>query len=397
MTEKECLDKMIAPGTRRPHKYLDGVVQIHITRACDLGCYNCTQGSQLGGKTTFMSPEHFEQAVLSLKGYFGVVGVFGGNPCLSPHFPEYCKILQKHVSFTQRGLWSNHPRGHGKICRETFDPSHSNLNVHLSREAYSEFKRDWPECSPVGLTQDSRHSPCYVAMKDVLRKTCPECVEKGLRGRKVVSDDPLTGVEILCQFCKGVESVPDESKAWELISDCDINKHWSAMMGVFRGQLRAWFCEIAGAQAMLHQWDRTKLEDEKMCEPGEALIDGPIHNYSYPDTGLPIPALHERGYNYHIPGVMSFAPFYKKNWWELPMWAFSKQVRKHCHECSVPLRGHGENAQTQDPDAKEQVSKTHEGVYKTKKQGRRLEVVTEMVQLGSRLGDITRYLQNAKA
>ena len=35
MNEQECLERMVAPGTRRPGKYREGVVQVWITRACD--------------------------------------------------------------------------------------------------------------------------------------------------------------------------------------------------------------------------------------------------------------------------------------------------------------------------------------------------------------------------
>jgi hypothetical protein len=66
MNEQEALAKMVAPGDRRPTKWRGGVIQIHVTRACDLACYNCTQGSNLAGRVPFMSPAHFEQAVLSL-------------------------------------------------------------------------------------------------------------------------------------------------------------------------------------------------------------------------------------------------------------------------------------------------------------------------------------------
>src|SRR5688572_8645375 len=119
MTEQEALSRMVAPGTRRPGKYREGVIQIHVTRACNLACFNCTQGSQLAGKPTFITPAQFEQAVLSLKGYFGVVGMFGGCPTLHPQFEELCDILAKHVPFDQRGLWANAPMGKGAICRRT--------------------------------------------------------------------------------------------------------------------------------------------------------------------------------------------------------------------------------------------------------------------------------------
>lgn len=338
---------MIPPGQVRPNKpFFGGVIQIWVTRACDKQCFGCTQGSNLRGGFTrdskypaFMSVEHFEQAVLSLRGYFGVVGVFGGNPALHPEFPTLCEILRKWIPFEQRGLWCNHPFGHGKVMRETFNPRVSNLNVHLDKTAYETFKRDWPESQPFGLTDDSRHSPPFVAMKDV---------------------------------------VVDEGERWQLISDCDINKHWSAMIGVFRSQLRAWFCEIAGAQAMLHQDERdypdTGKEVVKYVSRQKEIGEGEFESYS-----------------------TDYNPLNMKlyNWWELPMTAFKYQVRKHCHECGVPLKGYGNLAQAD--TGVEQVSKTHESIYKPRSRTRQVEVVTELVQLNTgRINKFTDYVGNAK-
>jgi molybdenum cofactor biosynthesis enzyme MoaA len=73
---------MIAPATPRPGAYRNGVLQIHITRACDRACFNCTQGSNLRGKTYFISLDDFELACKSLAGYWGVIGIFGGSPTL---------------------------------------------------------------------------------------------------------------------------------------------------------------------------------------------------------------------------------------------------------------------------------------------------------------------------
>jgi len=303
---------MVMPSDKRPHIYRGGVLQIHVTRACDRSCFACTQGSNLAGPVEFISVEQFRAAVESLKDYFGVVGIFGGNPTLHPQFDELCSILRDKIPYLQRGLWSNHPKGKGKICSITFNPAFSNLNVHQSQEAYDEFARDWPDCKPYlkGLDCDSRHSPPFVAMKDV---------------------------------------IPDEAERWKLIQDCDVNKNWSALIGVFRGQLRGWFCELAGAQSMLHQ-----------------------HEPDYPDTGVPI-----------VPG-----------WWKQGSESFSEQVRKHCHECGVPLRGHGELANT---GHSEQVSETHRAIYRPKRIGREVQVVTELIQLGSPLQRATDYLENGRA
>lgn len=306
-TPKSVPVKMVYPDERRHGIYRDGIIQIHVTRACDRSCNNCTQGSNLKGGVHHMTPEQFRAAVESVRDYFGVIGVFGGNPVLSPHFDEYCAILRGAIPWEQRGLWSNHPKGKGRQCAITFNPAYSNLNVHQSQEAWDEFARDWPECRPYlkGLDSDSRHSPPFVAMRDV---------------------------------------IPDEAERWPLIGDCDINRNWSALIGVFRGQLRAWFCEIAGAQAMLHQ-------------------DEP----DYPDTGVPV-----------TPG-----------WWKGGEGAFAHQVRKHCHECGIPLRGHGALANSDEPS---QVSETHAGIYRTR--GGNVERVTELIQLGSKLQRVTDYIEN---
>jgi len=351
MNEQECLARMVAPGTRRPGKYRQGVIQILVTRACDKCCFGCTQGSNLAGEPRHMSVEHFEQAVESLRGYFGVVGVFGGNPALHPEFFKLCDVLQHSwAPREQRGIWCNNPINleRARKMAETFNSEVSNLNVHLDKKAYMLFRVGWPSCSPVGLTQDSRHSPPFVAMKDVLRKECPA----------------RCGKNVHCVLCQGTGWVYDEELAHELISGCDINQHWSALIGTFRGELRAWFCEVAGAQAMLHQ-------------------DEP----DYPDTGYDL----ERTISFREKQPLVLDK--RLAWWELPMSSFRDQVRKHCHECGVPLRGRGELAMA--PLGIEQTSRTHEGVYRPKRVGRRVEVVTERVQLGLPLGNVVRYLQNA--
>lgn len=308
MNEAEALTKMISPGMRRPKVWSGGVLQIHVTRGCDKACFNCTQGSNLAGKINPMTPEQFEAACASLKDYFGVVGIFGGNPCTSKYFADYCGIIAKYIPKDRRGLWSNKLFGHGKLCRETFNSAVSNLNVHLDQAAYDEMKRDWPESNPVGLTTDSRHAPPYVALQDV---------------------------------------IADEGERWEMISRCDVNQNWSALVGLFRGELRGWFCEIAGAQAMLHQYDP-----------------------NYPDLGVKV----------------------EPGWWQRPMADFADQARFHCHGCGIPLRGHGELAVG---GTTEQVSKTHADIYKPKSRGREVQLVTLREELlpGA---TATNYIQNAK-
>jgi hypothetical protein len=306
------IENMIPPSQRRPSIWREGVLQIWVTRACDKACFACTQGSNLGGKPGMISLEHFEAACKSLDGYFGVVGIFGGNPVLHPKFEELMEIYRHYVPFEQRGVWCNHPKGKGGILRKTFNPTISNLNVHLDQEAHDEFLASWPESAPYlkGVDSDSRHSSPFVALKDVIE---------------------------------------DEEERWKLISDCDINKYWSAMVCVVRGELRGFFCEIAGAQAMLHENDP-----------------------SYPDLGIPA-----------IPG-----------WWNQGIEAFEEQVKFYCHRCGIPLRAKGELAIG---GKTEYASETHIKFYSPKIKGRPVYKVENLTEQPMEISvRATEYIFKAK-
>lgn len=313
MDSELAIRSMVAPYQPRP-VHLGGVLQVWVTRACDKACFGCTQGSNLGGKPGMITPEQYAEALESLRGYFGVVGMFGGNPAMHPQFEELCRILRESwVPLEQRGIWCNHPRGRIKTIAETFYAPHSNLNVHMDQDAYDEFAAGWPESRPwlKGMDADSRHSSVYVALQDL---------------------------------------IPDEEVRWRLIANCDINRYWSALIGVFRGELRGWFCEIAAAQAMLHS-----------------------HEPDYPDTGLPV-----------VPG-----------WWKRPIEDYAEQIRYHCHRCGIPLRGRGELAIT---GKREQVTAEHAEIYKPKIKAREVELVTNLgqVQAGG-LALATDYIGNGRA
>lgn len=252
------LKSMVPPSQRRPSAWRNGIMQIHVTRLCDLACSNCTQGSQFSGKSHFITPENFELACRSLRDYFGLVGVFGGNPALHPQFSLLCEILRSHFAKDRCGIWCNHPRGKAQIMRQTFNPAMSNLNVHLVDEAFSEFKADWPESRPFGLQEDSKHSPVHGAMREVLQS---------------------------------------ESDVWVRVGNCDINKHWSAMMCQVRGNLFGFFCEVAGGQAVMRQ------DDPDYQHAGMQISDQNL------------------------------------GWWKSSMNAFESQIETHCTKCLVPLRG----------------------------------------------------------
>lgn len=329
MKEDEALSMMVSPRMTRKGIWRGGVLQLVLTRSCDLACTGCTQHSQLAGSAWFMTPEQAEVALNSVKNSPWVIGLFGGNCVLSKHFEEICRIMQRLIPFEQRGLWSNRPFGKTAIIRETFNPQHSNINVHQSEVAYKEWYEGWPEIRPYlkGLRDDSRHGPPDVAMREL---------------------DVLPTVD----HKSTVENT--EEHRWDLIANCDINRHWSSAITVFRGELRAFFCELAAAQAVIFQ-------------------DDP----SYPDTGLRVDQLYDG-----------------KQWWELGMNAFAEQAKKHCHDCGIPLRGFGDLAVG---GVREQISPMYKDVFKLKRAGsRNIEVVTRLEQLGeNHLPRSTDYIQNS--
>lgn len=411
MDFETCLSHMVAPGTPREGKYMKGVIQILVTNACDLKCPYCTQGSNLTRKPRFMSLENFETAVISLKEYFGVVGVFGGNPALHPKFQEICTILEKHIPYKRRGIWCNNPLSKGSIMRRTFNPAVSNLNVHGDERAYKEFKEDWPECSPVGLNTPSSHSPVFLSPEDL----------------------ELSREEI-----------------YENISRCDINQHWSALMGEltpvgqYKGELRAWFCEVAAAQCMLFQDVEPIQTPSTTLSPPLPFSDPPEGYYlkesdtptryrdytslSNPytvqesssqktmtfngDTGLPV-GLYAQVDGSYLPtrrndswgilcdlgGVSCTLPSDTQllQWWQLPMTAFAGQVLSHCVHCAVPLRLRGLEDRPEEGEA-ELTTAHYREVYRVK--GKRpVRVLTPddsgLVQLGMpKVKRVIDYLKN---
>jgi hypothetical protein len=322
--------KMVVPSQKRPGIWRGGVIQIMATRSCDLACHGCTAGSNLVSKPAVMTPEQFEAAVLSLEGYWGVYGCFGGNPCTSRYFPDYCRILKAHVPYQQRGIWTNRMMGHGALIRTTFNPAVSNVNVHLSQEAYDEFAADWPEAIEArkehvdrGLTDDARHGSPWISMKDLEELPFPDG-----------SSRPNT-----------------EANRWELIGNCTINKNWSSIVGLVGGELRAFACEIMLHAAAMH------AENPDWDETGQPM----------PDVGLAV----------------------EKDWWRRPLADFEGQFRTFCHNCSVPLNRPGQLAIGGE---REEFSERHRWIARPKVRGREVAFISSET-LEKRDRPATQYLK----
>jgi hypothetical protein len=232
---------------RSPHQM--GIICIDITNKCDLACSNCTRLLENQSGFWDMSPDNFRLAVRSLNGYPGMIAVIGGNPTMHPKFKDICNILVQEVpNKKQRGLWTNNVFKHGELAKETFGIF--NLNPHNDVRGVKSLE---------GLKNSgwyhgghSSHSPLLTAVKDFY----------------------------------------SETKMWDLISQCDVNHNWSASIIQNKGNLRAYFCEVAAS------FD---------------LARGTDH-------GIPV----------------------EPGWWRRNISEFDDQVARFCPGCGVParLKGH---------------------------------------------------------
>jgi hypothetical protein len=184
------------------------IICVDVTNRCDLRCSNCTRLLVNQARHWDMKPDNFRAALRSLEGYKGVIAMIGGNPCLHRSFTDLCQIFVEEVPVKrQRGLWSNNVFEYQEVIRDTF--GFFNLNPHNDEKCVKSMEKLKQYIPGIQYYQGhSRHAPLLTAMRDLY---------------------------------------PDEEEMWEMIADCDINKHWSASIVESKGELRAYFCEVAAS------------------------------------------------------------------------------------------------------------------------------------------------------
>lgn len=229
------------------------IIDIDITNKCDLACSNCTRLLENQESHWEMSPDNFRMAVRSLRDFNGVIAVIGGNPCMHSKFPEICRIFQEEIpNKDQRGLWTNNLFKHFQIAKETFGTG--NFNAHGVDRGIRSINAFYKAIGNSGglMRGYSHHSPILTAIKDLY----------------------------------------DTNEMWDRISKCEINHEWSASIIENKGQLRAYFCEIAAAFDLANGTDY-----------GFEVTDG---------------------------------------WWQKPLNTFTEQITHFCPNCGVAakLKGH---------------------------------------------------------
>ena len=168
------------------------LIQITVNNHCEHDCCHCSQLVPHQCNKYDMSLEQVESALISLQGFNGHIGCFGGNPLLHPQFPEICKLYQKYIPVKlRRELWCS-GQNYGKyirIIKETFYDESVAYNEH----------EDGQECW---------HQPLQIAIEEV---------------------------------------IDDGQLMRDIILNCWVQQRWSAAITP-KG---AYFCEIAAARAHL--------------------------------------------------------------------------------------------------------------------------------------------------
>ncbi len=212
-----------------------GIIQIDITNACHSRCSNCTRliGHHTKDQIFFMSIECFKEALNSLRGFPGIIGIIGGDPVLHPDFKEIITHLESVVKDpTKRGLWSSAPKKyfeHYELIQRVF-PKWQFLNDRGPESGRLDVK-----------SVPSIHQPMMVAIKDVIK---------------------------------------DENLMWQLIDKCWVQETWSATITP-KG---AFVCEVMGSWDNLYNgpgglkvekgWWKIKPADPKFREQVERWCPG---------------------------------------------------------------------------------------------------------------------------
>lgn len=162
------------------------VIQIEITNGCVLACANCTRHVGHHRKPFMMTLDEVSNAIRSLDGFPGRVGLMGGEPAMHPSFSEILAIYRDLLPKDRREFWTTGWKWYGYLdeIRETFHDDLVHYNDHTQTTG--------------------KHQPLLVAIEDV---------------------------------------IPDAALREELIDDCWVQRQWSASITP-KG---AFFCEVAAS------------------------------------------------------------------------------------------------------------------------------------------------------
>jgi hypothetical protein len=235
------------------------VIQVDITNACTKRCANCTRFCGHQVKPFFMDFDTFKNAIASMAGFPGIVGIMGGEPTIHPEFEAFALYFAENFGTDRdnRPMLAPSSDFIGHITTDAFNFSIGGSNQRglwssISRKYYAHFE----------LIQEIFGLQCLNDHTSASQHTTLMCTRKEL-------------------------GIGDEE--WVALRDnCWVQNSWSAAITP-KG---AFFCEVAASLDMTFDgpggwkvepgwWKRTPAEfgDQlQWCERCSACLPVPKRN-----------------------------------------------------------------------------------------------------------------------
>jgi hypothetical protein len=188
------------------------IIQIDITNACPKRCSNCTRFCGHHKKPFFMDFETFKQAVDSMKGFKGIVGIMGGEPTIHPQFEKFVRYFRDHIGYDD----------YSTACIEPTADFCKHVLANAYHVDYSNHRGLWTSLNP-------RYYDNFELIQDTF-------------GFQLVNDHTNPSMHQAHMATRQELGIPD--KEWVKLRDaCWVQNLWSASITP-KG---AFFCEMAAA------------------------------------------------------------------------------------------------------------------------------------------------------
>jgi len=233
------------------------IIQIEITNACPKRCSNCTRFCGHHTEPFYMDFETFKQAVDSMKGFKGIVGIMGGEPTIHPEFDKFVRYFRDNFGYDDFST----------ACYEPTGDFVKHILANAYNVDYSNQRGLWTSVTPK-----------YYEHFELIQDTF---------GYQLVNDHSHPSMHETLMATRKELGIPDDE--WiKLRDNCWIQNLWSASITP-KG---AFFCEVAAAMdATLGGpggwkiepgwWKRTPAdfaEQLKWCEMCSAALPMPKRN-----------------------------------------------------------------------------------------------------------------------
>lgn len=204
------------------------IIQIDITNACIFQCSNCTRFCGHHKKPFFMDYETFKQAVDSLDGYVGTIGMMGGEPTLNPDFEKMAEYLasKKPMMKTDKML---RPQRHFMDGIHDLEFEHTFLHPMTDGEG----KRQTVDGPGLWATTKANYKKYYETIQDTVQYQALNDHSRPMYHQPALISRKALGIS-------DIDWIPMRDSCW-------VQNEWSASITP-KG---AFFCEVAACLDML--------------------------------------------------------------------------------------------------------------------------------------------------